>query len=335
MCIQKALILFLSVSCAATGLAWADFTFQGNLDIPKKELEVSLDIPQVSSEKSDEIKSLDETGSVLIKAQQMPGGEFHFSFDVGHLKTPQFYFSGNIEGIVQILNQENSNGGLIEGHWWGEKPSINFETVDKFTGDFKVVNQKLYLKSFALGDVLGRGYLELNPPYKMDFDVSLYSISMNDFLSFWMKTKEESSKGDVSGKIKITGGLDHLALQGKLASFKGFVRQLQYDSLYLDAEGVYPHLTINEHSTISKSDGLSYSFAGQVDLNDAENFKNQLKKLKISPLVSTSKSEMEWTIKRLEEGDASTEIKYLLRQDADHPSNENSDMLGVERSLKF
>ncbi len=138
----------------------------------------------------------------------------------------------------------------------------------------------------------------------------------------------------VSGRIKVSGDLKNLALQGKLESFDGFVRQLKFDTLYLDIEGIYPRLTINQESTISKSDGLSFNFQGLVDLNDMKNFKQQLQELTISPLINKTKSGKEWTFKRNKEGDASTEFKYLLRQD-DKDSSTDSDMLGVERSIKF
>ena len=176
--------------------------------------------------------------------------------------------------------------------------------------------------------------MELNPPFKMDFDVRLSSISMSDFLFFWMKSKEEA-QGEVSGRIKVSGRIDQLALQGKLESFKGFIRQLQFDSIYLDVAGIYPQMNINQPSTISKSDGLIYSLEGPVNLADKVNFKNQLKKLKISPLVNTTKSRNEWTIKRQEEGDSSTSLKYLLRQNDDVQAAADSDMLGVERAIKF
>ncbi len=312
---------------------YADFSFKGQLDFPQKELELTFDIPQPVKLDTTSAENVNDHGSILIKAEQTLNGEYHISLDIGHLRTPQFYFSGNIQGIIQILDHEIEGGNFIEGQWWGKKPVVNFETFNDISGRFKMSDQRFYLKSFSSGDILGKGYMDLKPPYKMDFDVNLSSIAMKDFLSFWMQKKEEDAAGNVSGNIKISGDLQKLALQGKLESFDGFVQQLKFDSLYLDIEGIYPKLTINQESTISKSDGLSYNFQGLVDLNDIENFKNQLEKLTVSPLVNETKSGKEWTIKRVREGDASTEFKYLLRKDDKNSSD--SDMLGVERSIKF
>lgn len=332
--LKEILIFVVSLFFSFIAEGYADFSFKGQLDFPHKELELTFDIPQPTEHDAMPVENLDDHGSILIKAQQTLDGEYRISLDIGHLRTPQFYFTGNIQGIVQILDREMDGGNFIEGQWWGKKPVVNFETINDISGQFKMSDQRFYLKSFSSGDILGKGYMDLKPPYKMNFDVNLTSIAMKDFLSFWMKHKEENAAGKVSGNIKVSGNLQNLALQGKLESFDGFVQQLKFDSLYLDIAGIYPKLTINQESTISKSDGLSYNFQGLVDLNNIENFKNQLEKLTISPLVNETKSGKEWTLKRVREGDASTEFKYLLRQD-DKNSSSDSDMLGVERSIKF
>ena len=160
---------------------------------------------------------------------------------------------------------------------------------------------------------------------------------MEDFLAFWSNSREFSAAGTVAGKIKVSGALDHLLLKGNLASFNGFVDKLQYDSFFLNMEGIYPHLQIAS-STVSQSDGPSYTLDGPFNLSDQQSFKKQIENLTIAPLINDSGSRVEWTFKRLkDERSGTTEIKYLLRKDnaSGDAFSKESDMLGVERRMEF
>jgi hypothetical protein len=93
-------------------------------------------------------------------------------------------------------------------------------------------------------------------------------------------------------------------------------------------------------STISRSDGVSFFIDGPLDLQDTKNFKKQLKALTLSPLVSDSGSEMEWTIRRLNpDAVETTELKYRMRKgDAlgtGTSVGDEIDMLGIEKKRKF
>jgi len=76
---------------------------------------------------------------------------------------------------------------------------------------------------------------------------------------------------------------------------------------------------------------------GPVNISDATNFKKQIKSLNVSPLVNKTASKAEWTIKRLKGGSdsATTEFKYLLRNERSSLAADESALLGVEQKLKF
>jgi hypothetical protein len=309
--------------------ASADFTFEGNLDVSKKQLQMSVQVPQESGEHVHD-------GSIEIHAEKQEHDLYHLSFEIGHLAMPSFFFSGNIQTSFQLLNRQGRLN-LIDGKIWSEDPFINFEPLNRLSGQFEVKNEKLYLSSLSLGDILAKGSMELTSPYKMDFDVKLSSLNIHDFLSMWMREKEKKAEGEVSGQIKLTGAPNQIALKGKLESFNGFVEQLKYDSIHLNVEGMYPFLEV-KNSTISKSDGLSYAMKGNFHLNDEQqSLLAQFKGLSFSPVVKKTDSTKEWTIKRVEDGNVRTEIKYWLRQDENdtNSTSTDSDLLGVERSVKF
>jgi hypothetical protein len=162
---------------------------------------------------------------------------------------------------------------------------------------------------------------------------------MDDFLSFWMLGHKLESSGAVSGEIKASGTLDYLVLQGSFEGRRGSVQKLNYDTILLNIEGVYPHMNI-AHSRIFQPDGVSFSFDGPLDLSDKENFKKQIKSLTFAPLVNESGSATEWTIRRFSpQGSDMTELKYRLHKGgvlgAGAAPGDQIDMLGIERTRKF
>ncbi len=209
----------------------------------------------------------------------------------------------------------------------------------EFFGHFTIKEHQLYLNSYLKEQLACHGAIDLFYPYKLNFIFNLAAIDMDDFLNFWVRDKGYHSSGMVSGEIKVLGALNRLSLKGNLQSTNGFIKELKYDSIYLNIEGIYPRLEITS-STLTKTGGLSYVFAGPFNLGAQENFKEQIKLLNISPLVKDSPSQREWTLKRLQgENSTATEIKYLLRKENEtilsNTQGAQSDLLGVQRTLEF
>ena len=157
---------------------------------------------------------------------------------------------------------------------------------------------------------------------------------MKDFLDFWVKHNDYSSSGVVSGQIRAVGQLAELQLKGSLQTSKGAIEGLNYDGIHLIAEGAYPVLHISD-STLAETDGLSFIFSGNVDLSDHEHFKKQLKALDLKPIVKKEGAGQEWTIKSVSSDGGKTEFKYLFKKADDKTLKEQSDLLGVQGTMKF
>ena len=113
---------------------------------------------------------------------------------------------------------------------------------------------------------------------------------------------------------------------------------LKFNRLYLVVDGTYPKLDINKESRIYQTNGLSFTYEGPFDLAKRSSFESQLENLIISPIIEDSESEVEWTLKRLGEDESTTmELKYQLRKNGRKGilNEDNSDMFGIERSMKF
>jgi hypothetical protein len=323
------LLVFLVAFIPKLSFAEKVFFFKGQIDLAKNEFNIVLD--------------LDKGSSLTAKATRMSATNYRLSLDADHIKTPLFDLLSKIEGSVDLVKGENSNGNpfdtALQGKVWSQYSLVDYKPINELSGRFEVKDKKLHVMALSVGNLTCDGYIGLAAPYNLDVAVNLMGVDMKDFLNFWGSGKDDESSGEVFGEIKASGSFDRLALKGNLQSRDGFVQDLDYDAIVLNIEGVYPFMKI-ANSTVSSSDGVSFSLEGLFDLSDKENFTKQIKALTLAPLVSDSGSEMEWTIKRLSPEDSGmTEFKYHMKKgDAlgTGPSaGDEIDMLGIERTKKF
>lgn len=305
-------------------------SFKGQIDLPQKQFDFLLNFPP---------KTADVTNSVSFHAQQISEKDYHFSLDINHLWTPFFDLLSKVESSVELFYQDemlsSSGSGGLRGKVWSEYSLVDYKPVRELSGQFEVKDKRLYLTSLNFGNMACRGYVDLVSPYKLDVAVGLSFVDMNDFLDFWIRGNDYEASGTVSGEIRISGALNRLLLKGSLQSYNGFIQDLEYNSISLNAEGVYPRIQVAP-SLMTQSNGTSFILEGAFDLSDQANFKKQIQALTFSPVVRNSASESEWTIKRISQEDTSTAIKYRLRKNEGMGSSvDGSDMLGIERTVEF
>jgi hypothetical protein len=321
------MLLFL----AEISFAQKAFFFKGDFDFAKKEFHIVLD--------------MDGSRTFAAAAQQITENSYRLSLDINHLKTPFFDLLSQIESTIEVQPQGQKNlstsweGAGWTGKVWSQYSLVDYKPVRELSGDFEIKDHKVFVHSLSFGNIQCSGTVELGSPYKLDLVFKLYDVAMDDFLNFWGTGKKYKSSGAVSGEIRASGTVNDLALQGSLESRNGFVQNLDYDVIFLNIEGIYPHMKI-VRSMIAKSDGVSFNFNGPLNLKDKDNFKKQIKALTLAPLVSDSGSEREWTIRRLNpEASETTEFKYRLRKgDAlgtGTSVDDEIDMLGIEQTRKF
>lgn len=324
--VQKC-IYFLAVFLLAMPInaAVADLVcpFQGQVDFGRKKVVLNLVLGDESS--------ISFEGTLLSK------GNYYLLVNVNHFKTSIFDLSTEFESSIGVTNVGDANKRSIQGQISSRYSLINFKPFRELSGTFEIKDRTLYLQSISLGGVTLNGFVELFSPYKIDLSFLLKEIKMDDFLAFWGAT-DLNSQGMVSGHILASGLYNQLDLKGSLASYDGFVDQLQYDSIILNLEGIYPIIHLS-NSTVAQSDGMAFNLEGDFDLTKQDRFVEEITALQMLPLVSEDKSSQEWTIKRSEASSTSsaTELKYFHRIEHPNPGTlkEGTDMLGVERSINF
>lgn len=318
------------------------FSFQGEIDFSQKRFVCALNFPSGVSESA----VSPPPRSVVFNAQKISDKDYRFSLDIEHLRTPFFDLLSQIESSVELLAPQTpgKDGSVaavrppaLRGEIRSRYSLIDYKPIRELSGQFDVTDGRFFLRALSFGNLLCEGSVDLVSPHKVDLTMSLNHVGMEDFLSFWMGGRKYDASGTVSGRISVLGTLERPVLKGALESRGGTIGTFVYDSIYLNAQGVYPELEV-VNSTVSPRDGMSFVLDGPVDLSDGENFQKQITALTFSPLTSESPLGREWTIKRLKEkGSSSTQIKYLLRDGDRLPSSSSgpSGMVGFERTVEF
>lgn len=299
------------------------FPFNGEIDFTSRTVKLNFDYGKqtvfnvVVSGKSDQV--------------------YQFDLDIEELHTALFDISTQITGQLECAVNSQNNRRYLNGKLESQYTLIDKKPVREMSGKFLIENSVLTLNTIMFADLALSGVIGLNYPYTHDLSLILSSVPLDKFLNFWIKNKTFSSEGLLSGEIKAKGDVTQVSLRGSLDTYNGFIKTLPFDKIHLNIEGVYPQMVIS-NSMLSKAGGLSYIFQGPFDLSNNKGFKKQIEKLTIAPLIDESGSNLEWTIKRIENEDSSTtELKYLRRNEGNIGLDkvDTGGILGVEHKMKF
>lgn len=313
--------------------AKTQLSFNGQIDFDRKELNLVLNLPTDPTH----TKSPNDN-AIIARINQLNNSAYKMSLRLEHLKTFSFDVSSEMETSFDLESPQSGLKGFIFGKLKSQYTTIDLKPIRQLAAEFNIRDNKLTVQSLVFGNVILNGTVDMISPYKVDLSFNLNAIDMTDFLEFWDHGNDYQSSGSVYGTIKVSGTMGKLFLKGNLESINGHVEELSFDRFLLNAEGYFPNIEIAKSSKVSQPDGSIYTLDGSINLNDKNNFENQIKGLNISPIVDDSRQERAWTIKRLQNdtSSSSTEIKYLLRKDASQSAAESpSDILGVQRTMEF
>ena len=321
---RKATLLLLTVvlvlsACPSASSAKITIPFQGHIDLAQKEYSLVFD--------------LEERGLIRTRIIESAKDKFEIVANIDHLETPFFQISTELMAVIERPRE----GESLIGKVWSKNSLVQYKPIMESSGNIEIKGAKLLLSPLSMGKVTCRGVIGLNAPHYVDLQFDLKSIAMPDFLGFWDREINFESAGPVSGTIDVSGPPDQLALKGQLSSEKGFVKNLEFDSISLKFDGVYPVIHIMD-SKVSKMDGLIFSIDGDINLAERKKIKEQIQALTKSPLVEIKDGDVEWTLKSVKgEDNSTTKLKYRRAKEEGIVQTEpkESDVLGVQRTIEF
>ncbi len=303
--------------------ACADFTFRGNVDLLSKELNLEVNIP--------------DNGLIFFKSIGVSDDAIDFDIAAYDLKTLVFDISTSLSGTAKVVKRKNKDS-FIRG-------AIGMDMQDPNTGNkeyaslgtFEFRDDKFFLDPIFLKGLTARGYLSLLKPYAINFSLIFLDVSLVDFLSWVNPEHNLFLKGGVSGKIQVEGLSRDPEIKGSLNSYGGQIEDFEYDNIVLNFQGMYPTFNLTQTS-ITEEGGVSANVEGVVDLSKGfDGFEQQIARLKVAPLIRETDVQREWTIRKEkgEKGESETQFKYLMRTDPGSLGDKESDMLTIQKNIKF
>lgn len=313
-------VISVLLTTAVSGDAAVVYPFEGSVNFKTKKFNVSIQSK--------------ELGKASFEGEPKADHDFELKVVLDHFQFRDMDVSADVATTISKsinVNKESVYTGRISSQYL----LVDYKPVREITGSFFAKDRLLTLRSFRIGGVNANGSVELRPPYAINLAINLDRIPMNQFLDVWAPDRTYESDGEVSGLIKLSRNAYELYVNGKLKGNDGYIKTFGFDDIRLDIEGIYPNLQISK-SRVLKKDGVSFEFEGPINLKDMKNVKQQIQELTYLPVVRGTELEREWTIRQVRDDTVGkTTLKYMLRKETDGTSNENSAILGIEKSLEF
>ncbi len=310
-------LLGMSFSAHAVG-ASVVVPFNGMIDLNAGKLEVHF--------------GGQEAPSAHVKIERPLAGQFHVNIDLNHVPTPLCDLATVIDGELKISGADRGHReftGWLKSQYTllDHKPAYDLQTA------FAVKDRKLYIDLLEFGFLSARGELGLTKDRPVSLWIDLLPVDIEEALALLGYGEEAfEMTGMASGTLNIEGPLRRPGIKGKLSFYNGELKAYPYENILLQFEGTYPVITLKE-SRVSQMSGFSFNLAGSVDLLKLDRLPVQLKELKRTPIVSGADvNKREWVFKRVSEGDAVTEMKYLFLKD---DRGDTEGVLGFERKIGF
>ena len=318
------IIFFLLTVQFSSVNARAEFSFKGVADFKNRNAEL--------------IFYRRENESATLNVEQKSDNHYFSILDIKNLDTRFFDIATIIENTVEVKKTAEGLVDAIAGELVSRYTLINHAPVQEFQGYFDYTNGYLTLSHLSIGNVICSGRLKFRAPVSINLRLTFSDVNLTDAIYFFTLDETIESSGFVEGVINISGDLPHIQVNGNFKSEYGAIGKLVYKRIEFDFQGPYPLLQIVD-SSIIREDGHIFKVSGALDISERGDYKEQFTQLKMEPVVHQDGDNLEWTFKRIEsEGTTgSTEIKYEIRKedDVNTLSEENSDLLGIERKVQF
>lgn len=320
---KKILWVFVWFAAAAWfSPAWAKTVvpFSGTLDFRHECIDLLFD---------------QEDGQRLsLNVSRSSPSRYLMSMDVAHIRTPLCDVAARVQGHFELegaSRRQMSFSGEISSHY----TLLDYKPIRDLYLKFSVRDRKLVVDSFWAGALSGRGEIDLTGKKLMNISLELLSADLEDILPFVRKKLGEKPfalTGVVTGGVSLSGPWSRPEIRGRLVSYNGRLKSLDYDSIVLDFEGAYPVLRLRD-AVVTQTEGLSFKLAGAIDLSRIEQIGTQLRMLQKMPVFSDNNNRREWVLRRLRSpGEATIETSYFLMQDE---RNKSSAVVGVRKSIEF
>ncbi|MBF0569321.1 MAG: hypothetical protein HQL18_00895 [Candidatus Omnitrophica bacterium] len=316
--------LIVSVLVLAPSIAWATRTvvpFTGTLDF--KNSRVSLAVGNKGGQ------------TLNLDVARVAPTRYQLQAHVSHVKTPLLGDVATVlKGNLELVTLDSGHRSFV-GELASQYTLLNYRPMRDIFLKFAVRDQKLKIDSLWAGTLSGRGEIDLTGQKGMNLSLSLLSVDLEQFVAFLNRGQDMHSfpvSGLVTGTLNLQGPFNRPDVQGHLVAYNGQLKNIDYDTITIDFDGIYPLLRLRE-VVLTQREGLTAKVAGSLDLSQLASLGDQVKLLKGIPIVSKESNREAWVLKRTNSSeDSKTDMSYFLMKDE---RGNSSGVLGIQKSIGF
>lgn len=299
--------------------------FEGTVDFDRQKTSMYFDFPV--------------NGKIFFYSIKESEGTLRFYLETDRLNIMLFTIMARMEGKLLTSHDSSDPDLFLQGAFLSPGIlSVSQSSPMMMTpeGSFEVRNDRFYFRSFTWEGLHCEGYFGLIPPYDMDLQFSLSDVNLADFFS-WISRDDIIVEGEISGTMRMSGFVNEIFIEGSLSSYDGQVDNFFYDYIVSEFEGVYPTVRLRR-TNIAQREGVNVQVGGQIDLSkNFEDFYNQFTQLRIDPFIEERDVERQWIIRRerSQGRQGETKFHYRLRKTRETFGIDETDMFGIQRSIRF
>ncbi|WP_185853360.1 translocation/assembly module TamB domain-containing protein [Blattabacterium cuenoti] len=225
-----------------------------------------------------------EKQEIIVDADFIEKKEKTFQFYLKNVQLKKIIFKKNLDGFVNGFFSYKSNHNQIE-------PNIHVKITDfsiekTILGNF-YVNSFHKDKNYKINGVLKKNYHDIlkidgninnesKNQSKLDFNINVKNLKMDNFSFFWKKMNSEA-RGFLTGKIKIFGNIDNPHYFGKLELKKFGLKINSINTDYEITSRAYVNIVSDSCISLSYSSFKDTKYNTQGYINGCFLHKNFLK----------------------------------------------------------
>ncbi len=320
----KKVFLIICLACSFPSVSWAQqvqVPFKAQFDFNKNSL-------------YGEIPMAGNADPIYFEVQQNKDSGYIATINIKKWHSKFFDMSVFLDLVADPLIQQDVSSGQLKWSLTSHYTLLNNLPFEDMSANGTYGNGVLLIERAFLGGMILAGEFKTTAPYAVNMKIGMVNLNLKDFLPLF-GFQNLDVEGTIGGNLYLSGEVPNIRVKGELHSFNGKIGQLEYYSMSLNIDGIYPEIYVID-SQIAQTDGFVFVIDGKLKLNEMDRFSEQIRSFVRKPLVQKNGDTVEWTLKKLQDSDEAgvTEFKYLKRRKEERMGGD-SDMLGIERRMEF
>jgi len=195
--------------------------------------------------------------------------KFHLKtvVDISHLNVKNHDIVVNLKSDIYINQAEDKKFKNITGGFKTNTCILDYKPKENIVSSFTWNGKMLEVNEFSIGNYCrARGMISFERPQTIDFNMRVNEVEVHDGARFCAMPDDFNFSSTISADINIKGDLRKPDIKVNLVSSKGYLQDIQFESISFNLEGTYPMLIVKD-SRINRANS-HLIIEGMIDLRE-------------------------------------------------------------------